>query len=103
MDGGVFEGEFENGSLHGYGTFVSESVPNPTQDTVNDTSDQQSKDSYTGEWKYGMKDGQGVFTWADRSKYEGNFKEDQFDGNGDYLRSDGKHYIGMISVTQERY
>lgn len=43
-----------------------------------------------------MKNGHGIFTWADGSVYEGDFKDDQFHGRGEYTRADGKHYKGKF-------
>ena len=100
MDGGVYEGNFVKGNLHGKGTYVGENV---TQASGNDDgapeAQPEGKNSYDGEWSHGMKHGFGVFIWADGSRYEGHFKDDQFNGQGEYARADGKHYKGMHIFT----
>lgn len=57
---------------------------------------QQQNNKYEGDWNHGLKQGFGVFIWADGSRYEGDFKEDLFHGEGEYTRSDGKHYKGKL-------
>ncbi len=61
--------------------------------TANITADSK----YTGEWKNGLKDGQGTLTMissnGDKLEYEGQFKDDKMDGKGTLVASNGK-YIG---------
>lgn len=49
---------------------------------------------YIGEFKDGLKHGQGTFTWPDNDKYVGEFKDDKISGQGVYTFSDGKKYAG---------
>lgn len=38
----------------------------------------------SGEFKFGKREGKGVFTWHDGERYEGGFKNDKRDGFGTY-------------------
>lgn len=78
----VLEGEWLNGLLHGYGTYhhlANNSVFG---------------DKYTGEFKYGGKHGQGVYTFANGDKYVGEFKDGSYDGQGTYIFANGNMYSG---------
>ena len=105
MDGGVFEGNFTKGNLHGEGTYKGENVGTAaeSQEDENGNPIPQGKNCYKGEWNHGMKHGKGVFTWADGSKYEGSFRDDLFHGQGEYKRADGKHYKGKHSLLNFEY
>lgn len=39
---------------------------------------------YEGEWKLGMRHGQGKLEWSDGRSYIGNFKNNMKHGNGTY-------------------
>jgi len=49
---------------------------------------------YVGEWKDGLKHGQGTRTSPNGGKYEGGWKDDQFHGKGIETRADGSIYEG---------
>ena len=78
-------------------------------------------DKYEGEWKNGLPNGKGVFTFGkgkwegdkyirehkegekhgqwtltspDGDMYEGEFKDGKYDGQGTYTWSDGREYVG---------
>jgi len=49
-------------------------------------------DKYVGEYKYGKRNGQGTYTWADgqdASKYTGEFKDNKMHGQGKLVYADG--------------
>ena len=78
----TYEGEFEYGEYHGQGTF---------KDTVFE---------YVGEWKEGLKEGQGTETYADddppcRTKYVGDWKDDFKHGQGTETWEHGEEYVGQ--------
>jgi hypothetical protein len=50
-----------------------------------------------GEWKAGVKDGQGTYTWADGSIYTGAWKYGVREGQGTYKGADGTIYEGLWS------
>lgn len=50
--------------------------------------------SYYGEFKKGIKDGHGRYSWKSGEKYEGDFKDDLRNGYGTYYFKDGVKYEG---------
>lgn len=88
------------GNLHGHGTYTGEKTEGQNdpifEESGNVQPTEECKNHYIGDWSYGMKNGHGIFNWADGSVYEGDFKDDQFHGKGEYTRADGKHYKGKI-------
>ena len=51
-------------------------------------------DKYVGNFKNGMQDGKGTFTWANGAVYEGSWKNNKRDGKGVYKWSNGDVYDG---------
>ena len=51
-------------------------------------------DKYEGDWKNGMPNGKGVFTYADGNKYDGDYVDDKRTGKGVFTWSDGNKYDG---------
>lgn len=51
---------------------------------------------YDGEWKGGLENGIGTFTWANKDQYTGSFFEGEIRGNGHlkYHNHDLLEYIG---------
>ena len=49
---------------------------------------------YVGEFKDGLRDGQGTYTWANGDHYVGEFKDDNIHGQGTYTWANGNHYVG---------
>jgi len=62
---GRFTGEWKDGLIHGYGTYIW-----------------KTGDQYEGSWVNGKRSGFGTFTWKDGSKFEGNWFNDQRNGPG---------------------
>lgn len=52
--------------------------------------------TYTGDWKDGVKHGNGVFIMRDGSSYEGQFKNGEIIGNGVKRWPDGSTYSGQF-------
>jgi 5'-nucleotidase len=81
-DGDTYEGEFENGLLHGDAHFYSDDG-----------------DHYLGEWVAGKKEGMGTY-WYDPSspifKYTGEWVNDQQDGSGTLYYRNGKEVKGVF-------
>lgn len=50
--------------------------------------------TYEGEWKFGLRHGQGVLTWRDGGRYEGEWLEDQRHGEGVMVYANGNCYTG---------
>lgn len=49
---------------------------------------------YTGNWKNDLKDGLGVFSYSDGSRYEGNWKTGLRHGQGTLYYPNGNEYVG---------
>ena len=52
---------------------------------------------YIGQWKDGLRDGIGKFTWNNGDTYEGTWVEDKRHGQGIYVWHDGSKYKGNYS------
>lgn len=52
---------------------------------------------YEGEWKNGLRDGQGKYTWTNGDTYTGAWFEDKRNGQGLYIWHDGSKYKGNYS------
>ena len=44
---------------------------------------------YVGQWKNGLFEGRGTYTWTDGRVYEGDWKEDKKHGQGKMTSADG--------------
>ena len=51
-------------------------------------------EKYVGEFKEGVRHGQGTFTWSDGRKYVGEYKDGIPNGQGTYTSSNGDKYEG---------
>lgn len=56
--------------------------------------------AYEGEWKNGKRDGLGILSWKDVSKFIGNFIEDKVMGFGKLWHEDGDVYTGFWNDFQ---
>ena len=79
-DGSYYKGEIEtvNNKLHGFGAHTS-----------------TNGEKYVGQFKHGIKDGQGTLTGISGQKYVGQFKDDKPHGFGAYTWTDGGKYVGQ--------
>ena len=84
--GDEYEGEFENGKPHGYGTLKG--IKN-------------SKYEYVGHWKNGKSHGIGTSTHADGSKYIGEWLNDKKNGQGTLTYTNGTKYVGGYKDGQK--
>ena len=50
---------------------------------------------YEGEWREGLKHGEGIFTWNDGRSYVGEYKNDKKHGRGTYTWTNGCEYSGQ--------
>ena len=50
--------------------------------------------SYEGDFKNGLRDGQGTYSWIDGDKYFGSWKDGEITGQGTFLFAGGNSYIG---------
>lgn len=71
-DGGLYEGQFENGVREGQGRLIH-----------------ASGDYYEGEWVNGKAEGTGTFTTIDGQVYEGDWEADRKHGHGLEIWADG--------------
>lgn len=49
---------------------------------------------YNGQWKGGLRHGQGQMVWADQARYEGEWQYNQACGQGTFFHTDGDIYKG---------
>ena len=57
-------------------------------------------DTYEGEWRNDMPNGQGTYIFANGDKYVGNFKDDKYNGQGTYTHANGDKYVGNYKDDQ---
>ena len=51
-------------------------------------------DKYVGEYKDGVRNGQGTYTWTNGQKYVGEWKDEKENGQGTMSLSNGEKYVG---------
>ena len=56
-------------------------------------------EKYVGQWKDGMKHGQGIFYWRNGARYEGSWKRDEHHGEGTYHR---KHMSNSLCLKEAK-
>ena len=55
---------------------------------------------YIGEYKYGLKDGIGIYKWPDNTMYNGEWKKNNIEGYGIYNFKDGRIFYGEWKNNQ---
>ena len=80
FDNGTYEGEIENLSRNGKGTFSY-----------------NTGEKYIGDWIFGKKEGKGEIIYSNGDKFEGFFSDDKIEGTGRYYYKNGKVYIGEFN------
>ena len=107
--GDLYEGEFQNGTFNGQGTYTSARG----EKYIGEYKDGQyhgkgryffaDGDKYVGEYRDGNLNGQGTYTFANGSKYTGEHKDGKFHGHGTYYHNSpgenkGDVYVGEFSA-----
>lgn len=59
--------------------------------------DQQQKTVYNGQYRYGLREGQGNQKYKDGTTYTGGWKQDKFDGFGTVQFTDGSKFEGYFA------
>ena len=77
-DGAIYRGGLQGSLLHGKGEYIAKSF------------------KYEGEFREGLKEGQGVYVWDNGNRYEGPFAHDAPNGIGKYTFANGDVYTGEI-------
>jgi len=98
-NGDEYEGDYEEGKRHGHGVYKwaqygkDEETGEPKLDL-----DEEGKtvfcSSYTGQYVANLKEGEGVFEYPDKGKYQGNWRHDKRHGDGVYWYPNGDIYSG---------
>jgi hypothetical protein len=76
-DGGVYQGYFADGNLHGRGTMTW-----------------ANGDRYQGEYQNGVRAGWGIYWWLTGERYEGQFQNNKRHGYGTYYYASGSSISG---------
>ena len=69
------------------------SVVDPTHNRKSNEDNSDGR-KYVGEFKDGIENGQGTFTYHDGSDYTGKWKEGEPHGHGTFTCADGEKYVG---------
>lgn len=99
MKGGIFKGQFENGTLNGkahaiYKTFKGND-PNLIKGQI------QKDDEYVGYFKNSKINGAGCYKYSDGNTLVGYFDNGVLTGKGKKIYNDGKIYIGELKNETE--
>jgi len=110
-NGNVFEGEFKQNHMNGFGYMIwfdiyEKYIGNWENDTQSGNGIhiwyepagelKEMRNRYVGQWKNGARNGYGVFFYSNGARYEGEWKNNLKDGFGVMLYEDGKKYIGRF-------
>ena len=79
-DGSVYRGAMRGVQLHGQGEYVSKAF------------------KYQGDFKDGLKHGNGAYVWENGDRYQGEFAEDRPQGHGKYQFANGDSYEGEVKA-----
>ena len=79
-DGSIYRGAMRGIQLHGKGEYTSKAF------------------KYEGEFKEGLKQGQGTYEWDSGLRYEGEFDADRPNGKGKFLFPNGDVYEGDVKA-----
>lgn len=99
-DGAVWEGTWDNGQLHGKGTFIGVTGNRYEGDFVHGIMHGEGKytyddgSSYSGTWVNGQRHGFGTYNWPNGNSYTGDWVDGVRTGNGTFRWSDGASYTG---------
>jgi len=95
-----YEGEFSNSKKEGKGKEETEEYVYHG-DFLGDTMHGKGKlyykafgDSYEGEFKKGLIEGEGCYTWKNKEIYKGNFIKGKLHGKGSYYWPSGREFYG---------
>lgn len=83
-DGARYEGEWDNGKMHGQGVQIF-----------------AKGDRYEGEYFNGQRHGKGKQAFANGNMYEGHFWQSQIHGKGTYTCADGRVYWGEFKNNKK--
>lgn len=107
--GDIYEGEWEQGVRHGFGTYVWTDVGDSyigswRDGNIDGSGDYFWKDGriYRGQWKEHNQEGIGVFNWPDGSVYAGEWKKGKRHGAGVIYWSDGEFWSGRWDNDERR-
>lgn len=81
-DGAIYRGAMRGSTYHGKGEYVSKAF------------------KYEGDFRDGIKQGQGVYAWENGDRYEGTFTADRADGRGKYWFANGDTYEGEVKAGE---
>jgi uncharacterized caspase-like protein len=81
-DGAIYRGAMRGSTYHGKGEYVSKEF------------------KYQGDFRDGIKQGEGVYVWENGDRYEGTFTADRADGRGKYHFANGDTYEGEVRAGE---
>mmetsp|Transcript_16056 Transcript_16056/g.55878 ORF Transcript_16056/g.55878 Transcript_16056/m.55878 type:complete len:1173 (+) Transcript_16056:106-3624(+) len=102
-DGGVaehYQGHWEDDHPQGRGAHTWEASAPPrlaSDQGARDMPSQQMNNNYTGEWRRGVRHGEGAFSYANGAMYNGGWMKNLKEGQGRYTFEDGRVYDGAFA------
>ncbi len=103
LNGGKYEGSFQNGLENGLGSIVFSSGAKYEGEWLNGKKNGFGKyyyitgEYYEGNFMSGLMHGKGKFKWSNGNNYEGDFQYDEINGKGIYRWINGDRYEGDFS------
>ena len=110
-NGNIFEGEFKENKMNGYGYMIwydllEKYIGKWKDDKQNGNGMhiwyepqgelKEMRNRYVGQWKNGARNGYGVFFYSNGARYEGEWKNNLKNGFGIMVYEDGRKYIGRF-------
>ena len=110
-NGNIFEGEFKENKMNGYGYMIwydllEKYIGKWKDDKQNGNGMhiwyepqgelKEMRNRYVGQWKNGARNGYGVFFYSNGARYEGEWKNNLKHGFGVMIYEDGRKYIGRF-------
>ncbi|CAK0869166.1 unnamed protein product [Prorocentrum cordatum] len=105
VDGGVVEkfvGYWEDGHPHGEGTqtWCAPEGSGALSSRAGVLPAQQMLNRYEGQWSNGLRNGKGLFCYANGARYAGEWADNVKQGTGRYTHEDGRVYAGPFAGDQ---
>ena len=103
----VYQGEFQNGTVHGYGTAYFSPTLYYKGEFQNGKGAGLGEYKYTGglvyrgDWKNDVKDGFGVWMTKDQESYQGEWVNNKKEGPGIHRKKDGRVFVKWYKADKK--
>lgn len=95
-----YTGDWEDNQPTGEGTHTWHAVEPKVDSLEREMPSQQMNNCYKGQWKGGVRHGQGTFFYASGAKYSGSWEDGLKEGLGRYVNEDGQVHTGTFGADR---